>query len=81
MIFHISTRKPRMCIASVARGADIIDCCVLFSVLTRFQVDTREPDVMRFAPTPLYNSFMDVHRFVTLLGEALHVLEHFESEQ
>lgn len=44
-------------------------------------VDTREPDVMRLAPAPLYNSFVDVHRFVTSLGEALHVLEHFELEQ
>jgi len=43
-------------------------------------VDTREPDVIRLAPTPLYNSFVDVHRFVTLLGEALHALGHFESE-
>ena len=71
-----------MCTISLARGADIIDCCIMFSVLTRLQVDTREPDVMRLAPAPLYNSFVDVHRFVTSLGEALrHVLEHFESEQ
>ncbi len=30
-------------------------------------VDHREPDVLRAAPTPLYNTFEDVHRFVTTL--------------
>lgn len=38
-------------------------------------VDTREPDVMRIAPTPLYNSFTDVYRFVTLLGEVFNTLK------
>lgn len=42
--------------------------------------DTREPDVMRIAPTPLYNSFTDVHRFATSLKEGFHMLDSFESE-
>ncbi|XP_060774793.1 kynureninase isoform X2 [Neoarius graeffei] len=33
--------------------------------------DMREPNVLRIAPVPLYNSFTDVHRFITVLGEAL----------
>ncbi|KAJ8351574.1 hypothetical protein SKAU_G00230500 [Synaphobranchus kaupii] len=33
--------------------------------------DMREPNVLRIAPAPLYNSFSDVHRFVNLLGSAL----------
>jgi kynureninase len=33
--------------------------------------DWREPDVLRFAPTPLYNSYSDVFAAVTALAEAL----------
>lgn len=31
----------------------------------------REPNVLRIAPTPLYNSFNDVHRFISTLKDAL----------
>ena len=53
--------------------------CSIPFYLNFYQVDTREPHVMRIAPTPLYNSFADVHRFVTALGEAFDVLEQSES--
>lgn len=33
--------------------------------------DWREPDVIRVAPTPLYNSFSDVHRFANILRQCL----------
>jgi kynureninase len=33
--------------------------------------DWREPDVIRVAPAPLYNSFEDVYRFSEKLKEVL----------
>lgn len=45
----------------------------LFEALTArgVFVDWREPDVIRAAPVPLYNSFSDVYRFTEILRECL----------
>jgi kynureninase len=45
----------------------------LFDQLCELNVtgDWREPDVIRVAPAPLYNSFADVHEFVERLELAL----------
>jgi kynureninase len=45
----------------------------LFNAITERGVmaDWREPDVIRVAPVPLYNSFTDVYRFAEILRECL----------
>ena len=45
----------------------------VFETLTRAGVmaDWREPDVIRVAPVPLYNTFEEVHRFCDILKRAL----------
>jgi kynureninase len=48
----------------------------LFKMLTEKGVvaDWREPDVIRVAPVPLYNTFEDVYRFVELVAASLQKL-------
>jgi kynureninase len=45
----------------------------VFDALTKAGViaDWREPNVIRVAPVPLYNSFEEVFRFVEVFGKSL----------
>ena len=64
-----------------ARGAQLslvvrdgsIDAKALFDRLCELNVtgDWREPNVIRVAPAPLYNSFFDAHEFVERMTLAL----------
>jgi kynureninase len=69
--FHIITPKEeeeRGSQLSILTGPD---GKLLFNYLTENGVlaDWREPNVIRVAPVPMYNSFEDVFRFVDLLGQ------------
>jgi kynureninase len=70
----ISPRDPRargaqlsFRIAGAGRGAKVFAWLGTHGVAC----DWREPDVIRAAPVPLYNSFEDVFRFADRLGTAL----------
>ena len=45
----------------------------IFTYLMEHNVicDKREPDVIRVSPVPLYNTFLDVFRFVEILKSAI----------
>lgn len=60
-----AARGAALSIAVKGRGKEVLD-----GLATRRVVcDFREPDVVRAAPVPLYNTFEDVYRFVGALGE------------
>ncbi len=49
----------------------------IFEAIAREGViaDWREPQVIRIAPAPLYNTFEEVYRFAVLFSKALHAIE------
>lgn len=64
--FEIITPEERGCQLSILTGPNGKE---LFNYLMEngVIVDWREPNVIRMAPVPLYNSFMDIYRFGKLL--------------
>ena len=68
--FEIITPKERGCQLSVvahSRGKDLYKQLLQNGIIT----DWREPNVIRTAPVPLYNSFQDIFRFGTILQSIL----------
>lgn len=56
---------------SVRLAAGLLDGVLEHLEANGVIVDERKPDVIRVAPTPLYNSYADVFRFCQVLEEAL----------
>ena len=55
----------------IARPAAAAKRCLVQLIAEGVVGDWREPDVLRLAPIPLYNSFADVHAAVDILARAL----------
>lgn len=72
-VFHILTpevpadRGCQLSLAFPARGKTYFDHLTRHGVIA----DWREPDVIRIAPVPMYNTFEEVYRFAELLQEAI----------
>lgn len=69
----ITPAESRGCQMSLVVIDDSLDPKAVFSSLEKFNitVDWREPNVIRVAPVPLYNSFEDVYEFTERLGLAI----------
>ena len=68
--FKIITPKQRGCQLSVLvnkNGRKVYEILNQNGVV----VDRREPNVIRFAPVPLYNSFEDIYNFSQILRKCL----------
>ncbi len=61
-------RGCQLSVYLVNHGKSVFDFILSQGVI----LDWREPNVIRVAPVPLYNSFEDVARFVTILEDAIH---------
>lgn len=72
-IESITPALARGCQLSLVVRDKAIDAKALFDQLATLNVsaDWREPDVIRVAPVPLYNSYSDVFEFVERLQQAL----------
>ncbi len=72
-IVSITPPDARGCQSSLKVIDPALDARAVFDRLCEMNVtgDWREPDVIRVAPAPLYNSFCDVHEFATRLNDVL----------
>lgn len=72
-VHTITPADARGCQRSLRISDATVDARAVFERLEASHVicDWREPDVIRAAPVPLYNSFTDVHDFVERLSRAL----------
>ena len=71
----ITSKDPdkRGCQLSVlTKGKELYDFCTSNGVI----VDWREPNVIRIAPVPLYNSFTDIFKFGEALNKAICTYKH-----
>jgi len=67
-LFTVITPDKRGCQLSLLfhkQGKDVFNFLSENGVIA----DWREPDVIRIAPTPLYNSFTDVYRFANIIKQ------------
>lgn len=69
----ITPANARGCQLSLIVKDPALDARAVFESLCAMNVtpDWREPDVIRVAPAPLYNSFSDVFEFAERLGKAI----------
>jgi kynureninase len=61
-------RGAQLSIMAKGQGRQLFDKLTALGVIA----DWREPNVIRIAPAPLYNSYEDCFRFAQLLEQALH---------
>ena len=77
----ITPRDPeqRGCQLSLKLGEGLLDVVMKELEERGVVVDERRPDVIRVAPAPLYNSFVDVFEFVRAFSEALKVAQEVKA--
>lgn len=64
---EVHRRGAQLSILIHGKGKEVFDSITKKGVIA----DWREPNVIRIAPTPLYNSFEDIYHFTNLLEEAI----------
>ena len=72
-IVPITPHENRGCQLSLVIRDERLDGKKIFNSLTEKNVigDWREPNVIRMAPTPLYNSYQDVFHFIERLSDSI----------